>query len=137
METIKKLLIKYKSVISYLIFGVLTTVVNVVSYTVCYNVLGISNVVSTVIAWILAVLFAFVTNKLYVFDSKSFDIKTLQHEIPSFFGCRLLTGVLDVVIMYIAVDMMRMSGLFWKVVSNVLVIVLNYAASKLIIFRRK
>ena len=87
-------------------------------------------------AWIVAVSFAFVTNKLFVFDSKSFDKKVLLHEISSFFGCRVATGVLDIAIMYIAIDILNLNALFWKFVSNILVIIANYIASKLIIFKK-
>ena len=127
---------KYKSFIMYAIFGVLTTAVNMVTYYFCFNVIGIANVPSTIIAWVLAVAFAFITNKLWVFDSKGFDKKTLLHEMPTFFGARLATGVLDVVIMYLAVDVMHWNSTIWKLISNVLVIILNYVASKLIIFRK-
>lgn len=128
---------KYKGIISYLFFGVCTTLVNMVTYHVCYDIWGIFNVASTVIAWVLAVLFAFVTNKMFVFDSPSWTARVLRYEIPSFFGCRLLTGVMDVVIMYVAVDLMGWNAMMWKLLSNVLVIVLNYVASKLIIFKKK
>lgn len=127
---------RYWGIIAYLFFGVCTTLVNLITYQICYSICGISNVIATIIAWILAVLFAFVTNKLFVFDSKSWKAEVLQHEVPSFFGCRLLTGILDVVIMYIAVDMMGLNALLWKLISNILVIVLNYVASKLLIFRK-
>ena len=120
----------------YAVFGGLTTVVNMASYYLTYNILHIPNVPSTVIAWVLAVAFAFVTNKLWVFDSPSFDAQTLKHEIPTFFGARLATGVLDVVIMYLAVDVAHMNPTLWKLISNVLVIIINYAASKLIIFKK-
>ena len=128
---------KYKSLIMYVVFGALTTVVNMGAYYVSYNLLHIPNVPSTAIAWILAVAFAFVTNKLWVFDSPSFDVQTLKHEIPTFFGARIATGVLDVVIMYLAVDVAHMNPTVWKLISNVLVIIINYIASKLIIFRKK
>ena len=104
---IKDLWTKYKSLIMYAVFGGLTTVVNMVSYYLSFNVLKIPNVPSTVIAWVLAVAFAFITNKLWVFDSPSFDAQTLKHEIPTFFGARLATGVLDVAIMYLAVDLQK------------------------------
>jgi putative flippase GtrA len=133
---IKDLWKKYKSLIMYAVFGGLTTVVNMASYYLTYNILHIPNVPSTVIAWVLAVAFAFVTNKLWVFDSPSFDAQTLKHEIPTFFGARLATGVLDVVIMYLAVDVAHMNPTLWKLISNVLVIIINYAASKLIIFKK-
>lgn len=134
---IKELFEKYKSFIMYAVFGVLTTVVNMASYYLCFNIAHIPNVPSTVIAWVLAVLFAFITNKLWVFDSPSFDAKTLGHEIPTFFGARIATGVLDVLIMYLAVDLAHMNPTFWKLISNILVIIINYIASKLVIFRKK
>lgn len=134
---LKELWTKYKSLVMYVIFGGLTTIVNMVSYYLSFNVLEIPNVPSTVIAWVLAVLFAFITNKLWVFDSKSFDSKTLLHEVPSFFGCRAATGVLDVAIMYLAVDLMHWNPTLWKLISNVLVIIINYVASKLVIFKKK
>ena len=137
MNAIKELFIKYKSIISYLFFGICTTIVNVISYQFCYEFLNISNVISTCIAWVLAVVFAYITNKLWVFDSKSFERDILIKEIISFFSCRFLTGILDVVIMYVAVDVFGSKGLIWKIISNILVIILNYIASKLVIFRKK
>lgn len=136
MKKIKELLKKHKSLIMYGIFGVLTTLVNIVSYHILYNNLQVSNVISTCIAWILSVLFAFITNKLFVFESKSFEMKLLLKEISSFFTCRFLTGLLDVGIMYVAVDVMSLNALFWKILSNVLVIIINYVLSKLIIFKK-
>ena len=102
-----------------------------------FNVTELSNVISTIIAWILAVLFAYFTNKIWVFDSKSFDKNVLIKEIPAFFGCRLATGVLDVVIMFLAVEIAHSYGTVWKIISNILVIIINYIASKLIIFKKK
>lgn len=89
------------------------------------------------IAWVAAVVFAFITNKLFVFGSKSFKTDVLVREMASFFGCRLLTGILDIVIMYIAVDVMDMNSTLWKFLSNILVIILNYLASKLVVFKKK
>ena len=131
-----ELIKKYKSLILYAVFGGLTTLVNMAAYWLCYEVLGIPNTVSTCIAWFLAVCFAFITNKLWVFDSKSFDAKTLKHEIPTFFGARIATCLLDVAIMYLAVDVMHWTPIVWKLISNVIVIVLNYIASKLLIFKK-
>lgn len=132
----KELIKKYKSIISYLFFGVCTTLVNIVVYYLCAHSVGMTTVISTVIAWIASVLFAFITNKLYVFESKSFEKKLLLREGISFFGCRLATGILDLVIMYISVDLLDMQDLFMKILSNVLVIVLNYICSKLVIFKK-
>lgn len=137
MTHIKKFLSTYKNLISYVFFGVCTTIVNVVTYYCCFNIVAMNNVTATVIAWILAVLFAYVTNKLWVFESRSFDKDVLIKEIPAFFGCRLATGILDVGIMYVAVDVANANGTVWKIVSNVLVIIINYVASKLVIFKKK
>jgi putative flippase GtrA len=135
VEKIKMLVVKYQDMILYVFFGALATLVNTASYYLCYNILGVSNVPSVVIAWLLAVIFAFFTNKLWVFRSKSFAPDVLKHEIPTFFGARLLTGLMDLGIMYVAVDVLHGNGTVWKLISNVLVIILNYVASKLIIFK--
>lgn len=136
MEKIVRLIKKYRELILYGIFGVLTTVVNIVTYMVCYNRLGISNVVSNVIAWILSVLFAYVTNKIWVFESRAMEPKVLLYEMGSFFGCRLATGLLDLAIMYVAVDLLALNSMWMKCISNVLVIIANYVASKLFIFKK-
>lgn len=132
----KRLITKYKSIIAYLIFGVLTTLINWGCYFLFYSIVHIPNVPSTIIAWILAVAFAFITNKIWVFDSKSFDEKVLLHEIWTFIAARLITGILDVVIMYFAVDVFVMNSTVWKLISNIIVIILNYIFSKLIVFKK-
>jgi len=137
IEKVKALVVKYQDMILYVFFGALATLVNTASYYLCYNIIGMSNVPSVIIAWLLAVVFAFFTNKLWVFKSKSFAPDVLKHEIPTFFGARLLTGLLDLGIMYLAVDVLHGNGTVWKLISNILVIILNYVASKLIIFKKK
>ncbi len=126
---------KYKSLILYVVFGVLTTAVNTLAYLLCFQILGWSNLLSTAVAWFTSVLFAFFTNKLWVFGSKSFTGKILIRELISFFSCRIATGALDMAIMYIAVDKLALNELLWKLLSNIIVIVLNYIASKLLIFK--
>ena len=136
--------------ILYVLFGGFTTVVNIVVYGLMYHSFG--NMVSTAAAWVLSVLFAYITNKLFVFESRSFEAKVLLKEMVSFFMCRLATGLMDMAIMYIFVDLdvLHLMHLQWKilgftisfniiikVLSNVLVIILNYIFSKLIIFRKK
>ena len=136
IETLKTILIKYRHLYMYIIFGILTTVVNFAFYYFGYNIVGLANILATILAWGVAVIFAFITNKLWVFDSKSVDKTTLMHEIPSFFGTRVATGILDVGIMYVAVDLLAGNAALWKLISNVIVIILNYASSRLIIFTR-
>lgn len=137
MQFINNLIKKHKPFIAYGIFGVFTTIVNIVTYNFCYSHLGINNTLSNIAAWILAVTFAYLTNKVWVFDSKSWKWEVLRREIPAFISCRLATGILDIVIMFICVDLMGLHALLMKVISNVLVIILNYIFSKLIIFRKK
>lgn len=134
---IVKMIKKHKSFIAYGVFGVLTTIVNIATYNFCYNSVGISNTLSNVAAWILAVTFAYLTNKVWVFESKSWKWEVLKREVPAFISCRLATGVLDIVIMYICVDIIGWHALLMKIVSNVLVIILNYVFSKLVIFKKK
>ena len=129
------LLVRYRFIIMYGIFGVLTTVINVIAYYVSYTLAGIPNVASTVIAWVLAVLFAFVTNKLWVFESKSLDPVVVKREVTSFFACRFATGLLDVAVMFVTVDLMGLNATICKIASNFMVIVLNYVASKVFIFK--
>lgn len=136
MDKNKMLVIKYKNFIMYTIFGILTTAVNLISYILCCNICNIPNILSTIIAWILAVGFAFITNKLWVFDSKSFGIVTLKYEVPTFLGARIITGIFDVVIMYFTVDVFNWNPIIWKLLSNVIVIILNYIASKFVIFKK-
>jgi len=133
---IKKLIIKYRDLILYGVFGLLTTVVNWVSYKLFFSLFRIPNVPSTCIAWLLAVLFAFITNKLWVFESKSFEKRILFKELGTFFSARIATGLLDVLIMWYAVDKMNYNEDLWKLISNVIVIIINYIASKLIIFKK-
>ena len=135
MIKIKELFLKYKEVVLYLIFGGLTTLVNIVVYYLCEKI-GFSTAVSTVTAWVLSVIFAFITNKILVFESKSNSLKNILKESIKFFVCRLATGVLDLGIMIIFVDFLKFNGLMIKILSNVLVIVLNYVFSKLLIFRK-
>ncbi len=131
---IKELFFKYREVVLYLFFGGCTTLVNIGAYFVL-DVMGISTAFSTVMAWLLSVLFAFITNKIFVFSSRSSGHRGIFKEGFSFFSCRFLTGVLDLVIMLLFVDKLGLNGLLIKVLSNILVIALNYVFSKLFIFK--
>ena len=131
---IRELLKKYKGIILYLIFGVLTTVINVATYHVAHEVLSIANVASTCIAWVVAVSFAFVTNKLFVFESKKANEEAVK-EAFNFFLCRIATGVIEIAMMWAFVDVLSLNGTMMKLVTNVVVIVINYVASKFLVFR--
>lgn len=133
IKFIKKQYSRYKEQILYLFFGAATTVINTICYAMLYQHLG--NLISTVIAWVLAVVFAFITNKAFVFKSRSMQAREIIKEAVSFFGCRILTGVLDVAIMVVAVNILLWNNVLWKLISNILVILLNYFISKLVIFK--
>ena len=137
MEDLKKLILKHKDILLYSIFGVLTTVINIMTYFLTYNILSIPNIPSTIIAWVVSVIFAFLTNKKYVFESTDWNKNTLIKEGWKFTSCRIGTGVLELIIMYVFVDLLKYNGLVFKVLTNVIVIILNYIASKLIIFKKK
>ena len=133
---IKRLITKYWDVLSYLFFGGLTTVVNYVVYLPCYNLLGITAAVSNVIAWVAAVLFAFLTNKPFVFKSHDWSRQTVIPELTKFVGCRVGSGALETGIIFVTVDILAFNGNVMKLVTSVLVVVLNYIGSKLLVFKK-
>ena len=137
MNKLKELFCKYYDILVYLIFGVLTTVVNYIVYLPCYNLLGLSSSVSNVIAWAVAEAFAFLTNKPFVFRSHDWSAKTVIPELTKFIGTRLGSGGLETLILLVAVDWLGMNGNVWKLLTSVLVVVLNYIGSKLLVFRKK
>ena len=134
---IKRIFKKYKEIILYVFFGGCTTLVNIIVYYVCAHPMSLATVPSTVIAWILSVAFAYITNRIDVFESRSKGYMAVLREIVSFVSCRLLTGLMDLAIMFVCVDLLGLNDLVIKILSNVLVIILNYIASKCLIFRKK
>ena len=123
--------------ISYLVFGVLTTVVNIAVFGLCHDMLSWPWELSNLLAWLLAVIFAFFTNKLFVFRSKSFAPRVFFFELLSFFGARLLSLAFDMAGMWLLLDVIRMPSLAAKIIVNFFVVVINYVLSKLIIFSKK
>ena len=164
MEKIKQLFIKYKEIILYIIFGVLTTLVNWLTYWLCEPLIssgmhgdqvmfvffGLDITYTTFavflanfIAWIAGVVFAFVTNKIWVFESKSWKPSVALKEFWLFVVARLITGVLEwfVVPLLVAIGLNQplfgVDGFLAKIIVSVIVVILNYVFSKLIIFRQK
>ena len=127
----------HKEGMRYLVFGALTTIVNIIAYYIFYYIFHIDNAISNVIAWIVAATFAYITNKYYVFNSKVNTKKELFKEIVYFYGCRLLTLIFDEGIMIFTVDKLGWNALLMKIVSNIIVIVLNFIFSKILIFKKK
>lgn len=128
-----KLYKKYEEIINYLIFGVLTTLVSIISYFIFSKIFGINYLISNIISWILSVLFAFITNKIYVFKSK--ENKILK-ELISFFSSRIFTFIVDMVMMYVLVSVLKLDDMLVKIIVQFVVIVLNYVLSKLFVFKK-
>ena len=137
IEKMKDLFLRYWEVLSYLIFGVLTTVVNYLVYLPAYNVLGMSAALSNALAWVVAVAFAYLTNKPFVFKSHDWSAKTVIPELTKFVGCRMASGAAETLILLLTVDILHWNGNLWKLMTSVLVVVLNYVASKLVVFKKR
>lgn len=125
-----------RETIIYIIFGILTTAVDYVAFSLLHYGLTINEIIANTIAWALAVAFAYITNKLFVFESKSFDIKTLTKEIPSFLLARLLSLIVTNIFLVFAAHI-SMNMLLAKALISVVVIILNYIFSKLFVFKEK
>ena len=136
MKNIRAFVEKYWDILSYLFFGGLTTVVNYVVYLPCYNMFGLSATVSNVIAWAVAVAFAYLTNKPWVFKSYDWSLKTVIPELSKFVGCRIGSGALETGIIFLTVDLLCWNGNVMKLLTSVLVVVLNYIGSKLLVFKK-
>ena len=127
---------KYKEIINYLIFGVLTTVVSIGTYALFTKLFSINYLVSNILSWILAVLFAFITNKLFVFESKSKDKKQVTKEMINFFSFRIISLGIEMIIMYTFVDLLSINDLITKVIAQIIVILSNYIFSKVFVFKK-
>jgi len=121
-----------RELVLYVVFGAFTFFVNLISYFFFANLLGINYLVSNAIAWVLSVLFAYVTNRTWVFESKSPNI---LKEMSLFFGGRIFSGVVDMFLMYAFIDLIAFDSSISKIVVQIIVIVLNYIFSKLIVFK--
>ncbi len=122
----------------YCIFGAMATAVNMLSYELFYSILKLPNTPSVILAWFSAVTFAFFTNKYIVFREKGKENKHgIISELLYFYLCRAASGLLDIVIMFIAVDLMDWNHTLWKFISNLAMGICNYIAGKLFIFAKK
>ena len=137
MDRVIKLLAKYRDVLLYLFFGVLTTFVNYLVYFPLDNWLSCSAALSNSIAWVVAVAFAYLTNKPFVFQSDDWSVKTLVPELVKFISCRIGSGFAETMCLWVLVDRLNWNGNWVNLAVSVLVVVLNYISSKLIVFRKK
>lgn len=122
---------KYRDIILYLIFGVLTTAVNWAVYYPLFNLVGWSGGVSKTIAWVAAVIFAYLTNKPFVFCSHDWSAKVVLPEFLKFIGCRVGSGLLEIGVIFLTVDLLHWNGNVMNVIVSVFVVIINYIGSKL------
>lgn len=132
-----------QEIIMYLVFGVATTGVNWAVYSLLVKASGVDLTISNLIAWIASVLFAYVTNKIWVFNSHTHSIKEIAKELTSFVGCRAISGVVEIFGLPLLVSLglnqtlFGIKGLYAKLILSVFVIIANYVFSKLFIFKEK
>ena len=136
MKLLKSLFLKYRELILYVFFGGLTTLVNWASYWLLADVFRVPNLWATAIAHILSILYAYVTNRIWVFESKAKGFSAVFWEMVRFFGCRAASFVLDLLCMRIGVGGLHVNDMVMKLLSNVIVVIVNYVFSKLIVFRK-
>ncbi|MFR0553418.1 GtrA family protein [Loigolactobacillus coryniformis subsp. coryniformis] len=128
-----QLIKKYRSVISYLVFGGLTTLLNIIVFALLNPVMNYQ--VANIIAWFLSVLFAYITNKLWVFSSKTHGLAALVKEMSSFFFFRILSLIMDIFMMWLGISVLHANPVLTKIVDNVVIVVANYFFSKWYIFK--
>ena len=132
----RKLFGKYKEQILYLIFGLVTTVINFVVYWAMTRLINFDAYISNIVAWVGSVMFAFITNKFIVFNSIVASTKKIVLEIIGFIGARLFSLFAEMIIIYIGVSVLGANDLLVKLFTNIIVIALNYIFSKFLIFKK-
>lgn len=136
LKDVKELYLKYKEIINYLFFGGLAMIVNFGSYFIFARLFGIDKVISSALSWFTSVLFAYITNKLFVFDSKKETKTAIIKECISFFLARIVSGILcDVGTFALMVNILNINDIISKVVTQIMVVILNYVFSKFIVFK--
>lgn len=137
MKIVMDMYKKYEDVILYLFFGGLTFLICIGSYYVCTETLGMQYMVANVISWVIAVLFAYITNRIWVFKSNAKGFGAILKELWLFIACRLTTGGMEVAIMFVGVTLMSVNDMVVKIIAQIIVILSNYVFSRLIIFKKK
>jgi len=128
---------KYKEIILYLVFGGLTTLLNMALSFILYSMMGLSAGLSTGIAWVISLIYAYIVNRVFVFESKAKELNEIARESGSFFAARSITGASDIFIMWYFVDVLFLNWWVFKIISQIFTIVFNYVASKLFIFKEQ
>ena len=132
-----KILFKYKQFLLYALFGGLTLVVSVMSYGFFCTLLAFNELFSNLLSWILAVSFAFFTNRIWVFQSPTNTSREFFHQLLKFFSSRLATLGVEEIILLLFVTIMHLPNMLVKIAAQIIVIILNYILSKKVIFTSK
>ena len=137
MNIILDLIKKHWDILSYLFFGALTTFVNYLVYFPLYNWFHLSAALSNAAAWAVAVAFAYLTNKPFVFKSNDWSVNTVIPELTKFVSCRIGSGLLETLTLWLFVDCLKWNGNWIKIIVSILVVILNYISSKWLVFTKK
>lgn len=125
---------KLRELLFYLIFGILTTLINIVCYRLL-RYLGINYLISNLISFIISILFAYITNRNYVFKSNSKHFKEIILEIIHFISFRLFSLLFDMLFMIVMIEFIKIDDFYAKIITNIIVVILNYLFSKKYIFK--
>lgn len=128
---------KYKEVLLYLFFGGASFVISIGSYGFCNITLGINELIANIISWVLAVTFAFATNRIWVFDAPTDTFGGFMKQMLAFFGGRVVTLVIEEIILLIFITVLQFASMPVKIVAQIVVIVMNYIISKWFIFKKE
>ncbi len=127
---------KYKEILLYLFFGGLTMIVSIVSYAICNLVFGIDVLVANIISWLLAVMFSFYTNRIWVFQASTNSISGFLKQMVSFYSGRVVTLIIEEIILFIFITYLQYNSMVVKIIAQVVVVILNYVISKLWVFKK-
>lgn len=130
---------KYREIIVYMLFGVVTLIVSFGTYFLCYNLLSLSAAASNAVSWVVSVAVAFLTNKPFVFHSRDWSLSTVFREAVEFVGFRFFSGLFETAVLFLISDMhlIQLDGNWAKIITSIFVVLMNYVASKYLIFRNK
>jgi putative flippase GtrA len=124
-----------KEILMYILFGILTTIINIAVYAFFVEIINVNYKISTTIAWLVSLLFAYITNKIYVFHSKQTNLLSILKEMISFIFFRMATYFLDIGSMIVMIELFHFNEHMAKIASNILIVISNYLVSKFFVFK--
>lgn len=124
-------------ILAYGFIGILTTLVDYSVYWLLVNILGINYIIANIAAWVTAVNFAFPMNKIFVFDSRKWNINLVKPEYVTFISSRLITGILETLLLYLLVDIVELNKNYAKIFALIIFTITNYLIGKFVVFKTK